>query len=57
MAQLDGKSGEKVRQNGEEDSEELKKLLGEVSQLKESLRLEKSRNADTDCKHKLLHIR
>ena len=50
MAQLEGKAGENVKQNGEEDSGELQKLLGEVSQLKESLRLEKSRNADTDCK-------
>ena len=50
MAQIQVKVEEEARQNGEKGSEELQTLLGEMSQLKESLRLEKSRNADVDSK-------
>ena len=50
MAQIEVRVEEEARQNGGKGSEELQTLLGEMSQLKESLRLEKSRNADVDSK-------
>ena len=51
MAQIEVRVEEEARQNGGKGSEELQTLLGEMSQLKESLRLEKSRNADVDSKN------
>ena len=54
MAQVEARVEERARQNAEKGSEELQTLLGEMSQLKESLRLEKSRNADIDSKKILL---
>ena len=56
MAQVEARVEERSRQNAEKGSEEFQTLLGEMSQLKESLRLEKSRNADIDSKkiHEIL---
>ena len=51
MAQIEVRVEDEARQNGGKGSEELQTLLGEMSQLKESLRLEKSRNADVDSKN------
>ena len=50
MAQIEVRVEEEAKENGGKGSEELQTLLGEMSQLKESLRLEKSRNADVDSK-------